>query len=88
MAVEYNLPVNLGNPYEFTMLELAQTVLKITGSSSSIEYKPLPQDDPRRRRPDISRAKALLDWEPKIQLEDGLLKSLNHFRSALKNTNN
>lgn len=88
MAVEYNLPVNLGNPYEFAMLELAQKVLKITGSSSSIEYKPLPQDDPRRRRPDISRAKALLDWEPKIQLEDGLLKSLNHFRSALKNSDN
>jgi dTDP-glucose 4,6-dehydratase len=88
MGVEYNLPVNLGNPYEFTMQELAQKVINLTGSKSQIRYLPLPQDDPRRRRPDISRAKALLDWEPKIQLEDGLLKSLNHFRSALKNSDN
>jgi len=83
MGVEYNLPVNLGNPYEFTMQELAQKVINLTGSKSQIRYLPLPQDDPRRRRPDISRAKALLDWEPIINLDEGLKKSLDYFRGVL-----
>ncbi len=83
MGVEYNLPVNLGNPYEFTMQELAQKVIHLTGSKSQIRYLPLPQDDPRRRRPDISRAKALLDWEPRINLDEGLKKSLDYFKCVL-----
>jgi dTDP-glucose 4,6-dehydratase len=83
MGVEYNLPVNLGNPYEFTMQELAQKVIDLTGSKSQIMYLPLPQDDPRRRRPDISRAKALLDWEPRINLDEGLQKSLEYFRGVV-----
>lgn len=83
MGVEYNLPVNLGNPYEFTMQELAQKVINLTGSKSQIRYLPLPQDDPRRRRPDISRAKALLDWEPCINLDEGLKKSLDFFKCVL-----
>ena len=83
MGVEYNLPVNLGNPYEFTMQELAQKVINLTGSKSQIRYLPLPQDDPRRRRPDISRAKALLDWEPRINLDEGLKKSLDYFKCVL-----
>jgi dTDP-glucose 4,6-dehydratase len=83
MGVEYNLPVNLGNPYEFSMQELAQKVIDLTGSKSQIRYLPLPQDDPRRRRPDISRAKALLDWEPRINLDEGLKKSLDYFRGVL-----
>jgi dTDP-glucose 4,6-dehydratase len=83
MGVEYNLPVNLGNPYEFTMQELAQKVINLTGSKSQIRYLPLPQDDPRRRRPDISRAKALLDWEPCINLDEGLKKSLDYFKCVL-----
>ena len=78
---EHN-PVNIGNPSEFTILECARQVIKITGSSSSIRYEPLPQDDPKRRCPDITRAKALLGWEPKIDLESGLRLSLEYFREA------
>ncbi len=73
-------PVNLGNPCEFTMLELARIVLNITGSASRIVYKPLPQDDPRQRKPDISRAKRLLKWQPKISLEEGLTRTIAWFR--------
>ncbi len=76
-------PVNLGNPRELTVLEIAELVLKLTGSDSSIEHKPLPVDDPRVRRPDIRRAKALLGWEPKIELEDGLKKTIEYFRQVL-----
>src|SRR5256885_14617094 len=65
-------PVNIGNPVEFTILECARVVLRVTGSSSPITYKPLPQDDPKQRRPDISKARRLLGWEPKIDLEAGL----------------
>ena len=76
-------PVNLGNPHEFTMLELAQEVLSIIGSESAIVYKSLPQDDPKRRKPDITKAKQLLGWEPTIQLEEGLKKTIENFRSRL-----
>ena len=65
-------PLNLGNPGEFTMLELAEMVIRLTGSSSVIEHKPLPQDDPKQRRPDIAKAKALLEWQPTVPLEEGL----------------
>ncbi len=74
-------PVNIGNPNEFTMLELAQMVLAIVGGKSRLELLPLPQDDPRQRQPDISLAKAALDWEPRIQLEEGLRKSVDYFRA-------
>jgi nucleoside-diphosphate-sugar epimerase len=69
---EYVGPVNIGNPYEFTMLELAEQVLKITGSSSTLVFEPLPQDDPTQRRPDITLARTLLGWEPEVSLAEGL----------------
>jgi dTDP-glucose 4,6-dehydratase len=78
-----HLPVNIGNPNEFTILECAQMVLKVTGSKSPIRYEPLPQDDPKQRCPDISKARQLLQWEPKIDLETGLRKSLDYFKTAL-----
>ena len=74
------LPVNIGNPEEWTILECAQEVLAVTGAKSEIVFKPLPQDDPTRRRPDITKAKALLGWEPKIQLREGLERSLQLLR--------
>jgi UDP-glucuronate decarboxylase len=76
-------PVNLGNPGEFTMVELAEKVLALTGSRSRLVNKPLPQDDPRQRRPDISRAKALLGWEPKVDLDTGLRRTIDYFRSRI-----
>jgi len=77
------LPVNIGNPSEFTILECAKQVLKITGSKSGIKYEPLPQDDPKQRRPDITKARQLLGWEPKIDLETGLKLSLPYFQQAV-----
>jgi dTDP-glucose 4,6-dehydratase len=74
-----HLPVNIGNPDEFTVLECARTVLRITGSRSKIVYRPLPQDDPTQRQPDISKARRLLGWEPKIDLETGLKLCLEYF---------
>ncbi|HEV2645709.1 MAG TPA: UDP-glucuronic acid decarboxylase family protein [Acidobacteriaceae bacterium] len=76
-------PVNIGNPTEFTMLECARMVLAVTGSSSEIVYKALPQDDPARRRPDITKARTLLGWEPKISLRDGLQRSLEYFQACV-----
>jgi dTDP-glucose 4,6-dehydratase len=80
---EEHLPVNIGNPSEFTILECAQAVLKATGSKSALRFAPLPQDDPARRQPDITRARTLLGWEPQIALADGLNKSLPYFQSTL-----
>lgn len=77
------LPVNIGNPNEFTILECAQLVLKVTGSKSQIRYQPLPQDDPKQRRPDITKARQLLGWEPKVDLESGLRMSLDYFSKAV-----
>jgi len=77
-----HLPVNIGNPTEFTVLECAKLVLAVTGSKSKIRREPLPQDDPQQRCPDIGKAKALLGWEPKIDLETGLRTSLEYFRQA------
>lgn len=77
-------PVNLGNPNEFTMLDLAQKVIKFTGSKSSIIFLPLPQDDPKQRQPDITLAKQKLNnWEPNIQLEEGLVKTINYFKTII-----
>ena len=77
-------PVNLGNPGEFTMLELANKVLNITGSSSKIVYKPLPQDDPTQRKPVIDLAKKELDWEPHINLDEGLKKTIEYFSKLIQ----
>jgi dTDP-glucose 4,6-dehydratase len=77
------LPVNIGNPNEFTILECARLVLKVVGSNSKIRYEDLPQDDPKQRRPDITKARQLLGWEPKIDLEAGLRLSLDYFRKAV-----
>ena len=77
-------PVNIGNPTEFTILECAHLVLKVTGSRSPITYQPLPQDDPKQRRPDISKARELLGWEPKIDLEAGLKLSMAYFQQAIE----
>jgi UDP-glucuronate decarboxylase len=74
-------PVNIGNPNEFTMLELAQEVIAMTGSSSSLEFRPLPQDDPRQRKPDISVARTRLGWEPTVQLHEGLGHTIAYFRN-------
>ena len=80
---EEHLPVNIGNPTEWTIAECAKEVLLVTGSHSEIVHKPLPQDDPTRRRPDITRARTLFGWEPKIQLREGLERSLAYFRSSV-----
>jgi len=77
-----HMPVNIGNPTEWTILECAQVVLKVTGSKSKIAYHPLPQDDPIQRQPNITKARELLGWEPKIDLETGLKLSLDYFRSC------
>jgi UDP-glucuronate decarboxylase len=76
-------PVNIGNPKEFTMIELAEQVIRLTGSESKIVYKPLPSDDPRQRRPDISLAKERLGWKPTIVLEEGLGKTIDYFKKIL-----
>ena len=76
-------PVNIGNPGEFTMWELAHKVIELTGSKSQILQQPLPQDDPKQRRPDITQAKSMLKWEPKIDLEQGLIKTIDYFKSIL-----
>jgi len=79
-------PVNIGNPNEFTILECAQRVIAVSGSASTIQYEPLPQDDPKQRRPDISKARRLLGWDPRIHLESGLKLSLDYFRKAVQQT--
>ena len=76
-------PLNLGNPTEFTIRELADTVLRLTDSRSEITFRPLPPDDPVRRQPDIRRARASLEWEPKVALEDGLKETIRYFRRML-----
>ena len=82
---DYHLPVNLGNPYEMTVLDFAKKVIELTGSKSSIIFRPLPQDDPQVRQPDISRAKEILGWEPKVRLDEGLTKTIQYFRERLRN---
>lgn len=77
------VPVNIGNPTEFTILELAEKIIKLTKSKSKIIFNPLPQDDPTQRKPNIEYAKKILNWEPKIQLDEGLLKTIEYFKSIL-----
>lgn len=81
---EEHLPVNLGNPNEFTILESAQAVLEVTGSRSELRFNPLPIDDPTRRRPDIGKARAVIGWEPKIGLKEGLERSMEFFQAMLR----
>ena len=77
-------PVNIGNPGEFTILELAELVIELTGSKSKIVRRPLPSDDPKQRRPDISLAREVLGWEPKVQLEEGLKKTIAYFDEQIR----
>ena len=77
-------PVNLGNPKEITILELAESVLKLTGSKSKLIFRSLPEDDPIRRRPDITLAKKNLDWQPRVSLEEGLKETIHYFKKELK----
>ena len=80
---EFIGPVNIGNPGEFTMWDLAHKVIELTGSKSQILQMPLPQDDPKQRKPDITLAKNMLGWEPKINLEQGLIKTIDYFRTVV-----
>ena len=81
---EFTGPVNIGNPGELTMLELAELVLRLVGGKSKLVFLPLPQDDPRQRQPDISLAKSALDWQPTVCLEDGLKKTIQYFQDLLQ----
>ncbi len=83
MRVKYHEPVNIGNPEEVKIIDFAREILEITGSNSPIVFKPLPQDDPKRRRPDITKAKQLLNWEPKVPRKEGLRKTLHYFKDKL-----
>lgn len=87
MMSDERFPTNVGNPTEMTILEFAETVNKVVGSSQPIEFFPMPEDDPKVRRPDISKAKSVLDWEPKIALEEGLKLSLDYFKRAVEENN-
>jgi UDP-glucuronate decarboxylase len=80
-------PINLGNPGEFTMIELAQAVIRLTGSKSQLVHKPLPSDDPRQRKPEITKAQTILGWEPKVQLEQGLTSTIAYFDKVLSDAN-
>lgn len=84
MMSNYTLPVNIGNPEEHTILEFAKIILKMTGSSSKIAFEPLPIDDPKQRRPDITKAKKILGWEPKVPLDEGLKETIKYFKDILE----
>jgi dTDP-glucose 4,6-dehydratase len=83
MDADTNDPVNIGNPHEVTIEQIARVIIGLLGSSSKVVYRPLPVDDPKQRRPDITRARTLLGWEPKVGLEDGLVKTVDYFKSKL-----
>jgi len=83
MMNDYDLPVNIGNPVEMTMLEFAEQIIRATGSKSKIVFKPLPQDDPKQRKPDITKAKKFLKWEPQVKLADGLKDTIKYFRTKV-----
>jgi dTDP-glucose 4,6-dehydratase len=83
MDSKANEPVNIGNPHEMTIEQIAREIIRLTGSKSKLVYKPLPEDDPKVRQPDITRAQTLLGWEPKIGLEEGLKKTLAYFREKV-----
>ena len=81
---EHHLPVNIGNPHEMTVLEFAKKIIELTNSKSEIAYKPLPEDDPQVRQPDIAKARQILNWEPVVKLEEGLVKTIEYFRTRLQ----
>jgi len=83
MESNVNDPVNIGNPAEMTIKQIAETIIEMTGSKSKVIYKPLPEDDPKVRRPDITRARTLLGWEPKVDLREGLTKTIDYFRTKV-----
>jgi dTDP-glucose 4,6-dehydratase len=83
MLSSENDPVNIGNPVEMTIKQIAETIIRMTESKSRIVYRPLPTDDPKQRRPDITRARTILGWEPKVQLEEGLIKTIAYFRTKV-----
>ncbi|MEI7533853.1 MAG: UDP-glucuronic acid decarboxylase family protein [Verrucomicrobiae bacterium] len=83
MMSDYDMPVNIGNPTEMTMLEFAEQIIKATKSKSKIVFKPLPQDDPKQRKPDITKAKKILKWKPKVKLADGLKDTIKYFRTKV-----
>src|SRR6185503_6334173 len=83
MLSDQNDPINIGNPIEMTIEEIARTIIQMTGATSRIVYRPLPTDDPKIRQPDITRARTLLGWEPKVQLEEGLVKTIEYFRTKV-----
>ena len=83
MLSKENDPVNIGNPREMTIEEIAKTIIRMTGATSKIVYRPLPTDDPKIRQPDITRARTLLNWEPHVPLEEGLVKTLDYFRTKI-----
>jgi UDP-glucuronate decarboxylase len=83
---DFTGPVNLGKPGEFTILELAEKVIELSNSKSEIIFKPLPSDDPKQRRPDITLAREILEWEPKVELEEGLKKTIAYFEEILANS--
>ena len=83
MESDTNDPVNIGNPQEVTIEEIARTIIRLVGSKSQLVYRPLPVDDPKQRRPDITRARTILRWEPKIGLEEGLMKTIDYFKNKL-----
>jgi dTDP-glucose 4,6-dehydratase len=80
---DFHEPVNIGNPREMTIKQFAEEIQRITGTASPIEYRPLPVDDPKVRQPDISRARAILHWEPRVDFEDGIRKAIEYFRDRL-----
>ena len=84
LEVDYHLPVNLGNPHEMTVLEFAKKIIALTGSQSSIVHQPLPQDDPQVRQPDISNARELLGWEPQVDIDEGLKRTIAYFKERLQ----
>jgi dTDP-glucose 4,6-dehydratase len=84
MLSSENDPINIGNPREMTIKEIADTIIRMTGSKSQVVYKPLPTDDPKQRRPDITRARTLLDWEPAVDLDEGLVKTIEYFRTKVR----
>ncbi len=83
MMSDYDLPMNIGNPTEMTMLQFADAIIRATGSKSKVVHKPLPQDDPKQRKPDITKAKRILKWEPKVALAEGLTKTIEYFRTKV-----
>jgi dTDP-glucose 4,6-dehydratase len=80
---DYHLPVNVGNPQEITLLQFAEEILKLTGAKSKLSFLPLPTDDPKQRRPDITKAKNILGWEPKVERAEGLKITLEYFKKEL-----